>query len=70
MLRPAVRVWIKENQLLTGEKAARLAESYVSAHQEPPRTNKGTVGKGKMEESSDNAAGLAERKSLLLLQGP
>ncbi|RXN25056.1 hypothetical protein ROHU_021745 [Labeo rohita] len=40
MLHPDVRVWVKENQPQTGEEAARLAERYVAAHQEPPRTNK------------------------------
>uniref|UniRef100_A0A9J8BQU4 SCAN box domain-containing protein n=1 Tax=Cyprinus carpio carpio TaxID=630221 RepID=A0A9J8BQU4_CYPCA len=38
VLRPDVRVWVKENQPLTGEGAARLAERYMAAHREPPRT--------------------------------
>ncbi|KAL1263459.1 hypothetical protein QQF64_006198 [Cirrhinus molitorella] len=59
MLWPDVRVWVNENQPLTGEEVARLAERYVEPHREPPRTNKGTVGKGKIKESSVNTAGLA-----------
>lgn len=62
MLRPDVRVWVKENQPQTGEEAARLAEWYVAAHQKPPRINKGTVGRGKMEESSESTAGLMGKK--------
>lgn len=62
MLRPDVRVWVKENQLQTGEEAMRLSERYVATHREPPRANKGTIGKGKMEESSDSTAGLVGKK--------
>ncbi|RXN19685.1 zinc finger and SCAN domain-containing 9 [Labeo rohita] len=43
MLRPEVRVWVKENQPQTGEEAARLAERYVAAHQEPSRTIKDRI---------------------------
>ncbi|XP_043090122.1 uncharacterized protein LOC122340939, partial [Puntigrus tetrazona] len=63
MLRPDVRVWVKENQPQTGEEAARLAERYIAAHREPPpRTNKVTVGRGKLEETSDSTAVLGGRK--------
>ncbi|XP_053343647.1 uncharacterized protein LOC128514033 [Clarias gariepinus] len=62
MLRPDVRIWVKENQPQTGEEAARLAERYVAAHQEPPRTSKGTVSRGKLEEPSNGNVGLMGRK--------
>lgn len=57
-----MRVWVKENQPQTGEEVARLAERYVAAHREPPRSNKGIVGKGKMLESSDSTVGLVGKK--------
>ncbi|KAI2657312.1 Zinc finger and SCAN domain-containing protein 23 [Labeo rohita] len=45
VLRPDVRIWVKEHQPWTGEEAAGLAERYLAAHRESPRTSKGTVGK-------------------------
>lgn len=65
VLRPDVRVWVKENQPLTGEGAARLAERYMAAHREPPRTSKGTVtvGRSKVEEPMDKTMGVPGKYS-------
>lgn len=65
VLRPDVRVWVKENQPQTGEEAARLAERYMAAHRDLPRTIKGTVtvGKGKVEEPIDKTVGLPGKNS-------
>ncbi|RXN24948.1 hypothetical protein ROHU_005997 [Labeo rohita] len=41
VLRPDVRIWVKEHQPRTGEEAAGLAERYLAAHRESPRTSKG-----------------------------
>lgn len=32
MLRPDLRIWVKENQPQTGEETASLAERYMATH--------------------------------------
>ncbi len=63
VLHPDVRVWVKENQSQTGEEAARLAERYMAAHRDPPRINRGTVGKGKVEEPIDKTVTVSGKHS-------